>query len=193
MEWKKILKKLESNKEWDLAIEFMVDYINRNPEDLDAYLNICYLLMNLLVEEDYNRNNRDYYISNLKYYFDQSYSQFSHNTEYLYYMGLIACMSEWYVDLELEEAIAMMEEAAKRDPNNLIYQWDKYYILAQKNPIPVEVMDYAKLVLQENSPIKKILRVKGSLGEYLLGMMTSWSKRVLEGKVLRISQVANDQ
>ena len=50
MEWKESLRKLERNKQWDEAIEFMQEVIAQNQDDMDAYIAINYLLMNLIVE-----------------------------------------------------------------------------------------------------------------------------------------------
>lgn len=85
MTWQKILRKLEQNKEWDNAIEFMQNVVKENPDNVDVYLRINYLLMNLLVEEDYDRTKHDYYAALLKKYFDESYAKFFLNPEYLYY------------------------------------------------------------------------------------------------------------
>ena len=84
----------EQQKEWDTAIQYMESVIDQHPNDMDAYLSINYLLMNLLVEEDYNSEKHDYYAALLKKYFDISYAKFSDNPEYLYYSARIAAMSE---------------------------------------------------------------------------------------------------
>jgi hypothetical protein len=60
MSWKKQLAGFEHRKEWDEAIELMQHVIAENSYDLDACLSMNYLLMNLLVEEDYNRRKLDY-------------------------------------------------------------------------------------------------------------------------------------
>ena len=83
MSWKNQLKQLESKKEWDAAIQYMQNIIVESPSCLDAYVSICYLLMNLLVEEDYDRIKHDYYTALTKKYFDESYAKFSNNPEYL--------------------------------------------------------------------------------------------------------------
>lgn len=182
MNWKEILKQFEDKKMWDNAIEFMENFIKDNPNSLEAYLSICYLLMNLLVEEDYNEKKHDYYAKLTKKYFDESYTKFADNPEYLYFMGRIACMSEWYFGIEIEDANQMLEKAAQLDPENLIYKWDYYASLSKENPSNQEVIDYANLILQQHSPIANSLKMKGSLGEYILEMMTHWSKNIIEGK-----------
>ncbi len=62
MEWKIQLCKLEKAKQWDKAITFMQKVITQKPDDIDAYLFMEYLLMNLLVEEDYDRSQENHVI-----------------------------------------------------------------------------------------------------------------------------------
>ena len=50
------IRTLELTKQWDLAIEFMKHVIDKNPDDMDAYISINQLIMNLLIEEDYGDN-----------------------------------------------------------------------------------------------------------------------------------------
>ena len=57
MNWKEHLLKLEQRKDWKSAIALMENIIDSNGTNVDAYLSINYLLMNLLVEENYNPVN----------------------------------------------------------------------------------------------------------------------------------------
>lgn len=126
MNWKKTLISLEKAKAWDEAIEFMQKIISENPDDLDAYIGINYLLMNLLVEEDYDTDKHKYYAKLTKQYFLESYAKFSDNAEYLFYTGLTGCMSEWFFGLEREQVKSMMKKALYLEPENIIYQWIYY-------------------------------------------------------------------
>lgn len=121
MLWKELLRKMETAKQWDFAIDFMKEVIAKDPNDMDAYMAMNYLLMNLLVEEDYDRSKHDDYAQILKEYFDESYEKYSHNPEYLYYMGRIAYMSEWYFGIEMEDARRMLYEAMHLEPDNILY------------------------------------------------------------------------
>lgn len=180
MNWKEHLRILERLKEWDMAIEFMQDVIKKNPDDMDAYIFMNYLLMNLLVEEYHDETKHDYYEALTKKYFDESYAKFSNNPEYLFFTGITAVMSEWYFGIDVKDYEDMLEKAMLLNPNNLLYKRTYYLNLDeriyenQKNMIA-----YAEIVLQENSPIKEILKKKGALGEYLLELMVNWSKKVL--------------
>jgi tetratricopeptide (TPR) repeat protein len=181
MNWQKELRRLERNKQWDDAIALMQNTINKNPDCLDAYLGIAYLLMNLIVEEDYDRSKGDYYRYLTKKYYDESYAKFSRDPKYLFYMGTIASMSEWFFGIETEDCEKMLQDAFRLNPHSLLYQWDYYGALDRENYENREaVCDYAKAILAFDSPIPKILNLESSLGEYLYGLITHWSKRMLE-------------
>lgn len=173
-------QKLKLFKYQDTAINFMQNVIAKNPDDLDACLSINYLLMNLLVEEDYDATKQNFYAALLKKYFDISYAKFADNPEYLYYMGRIAAMSEWYVGLDIEDVQEMLQKAAFLDPENPVYQW-VYYGNFEKDykKNKDKIVAYAQLIFQENSPIKEILIKKGALGNYILSMMQHWAQGML--------------
>lgn len=177
MDWKDDLYKFEQENEWELSIELMVDVIHNNPDNMDAYLAINYLIMNILVEENYNKKKRAYYAGLLKKYFLDSYSKFSNNPEYLFYIGKIACMSEWYFDLNIEEAQEMIKQAAKIDPDNMLYKWAYFNDLDMRVGNNIEKMvSYAQTVMNDQKIIDQ-LKSKGSLGEYLLQGLEYWSKQ----------------
>lgn len=180
MNWKEQLKILEQTKEWDFAIDLMQQVTLENSDNLDAYLSINYLLVNLLVEEDCDNNKQDYYEELAKRYFNESYAKFSHNPEYLFYTGMTAVMSEWFFGIEREDYQKMLRNSRKIEPNNPLYQWSYYGSLDLNNPKHInEFYEYAKMVLQKNSPIKKKLQLKGSLGEYILMLITNSCKEVV--------------
>jgi tetratricopeptide (TPR) repeat protein len=181
MNWQKELRRLEQNKQWDKAIEFMEDTIAHEPGSLDAYLSMAYLLMNLLVEEDFDTNQIDRYIYLAKKYYDQSYQKFSHDPKYLFYMGKTMAILEWLLDKDTPDYVTMLKEALRLEPNNLLYQWNHYGSLDRENPENrKKICEYAKKVLALDSPIPKILNLESSLGEYLFEILTNWSKDVLK-------------
>ena len=57
MNWKNQLMKYEQKDNWEDSIKLLIDVIDKNPNDLEPYLNICYLTMNILVEEEYKYTN----------------------------------------------------------------------------------------------------------------------------------------
>jgi tetratricopeptide (TPR) repeat protein len=180
MTWKEVLRQLEYKQDWDTAIEYMQRIIEENPDGMDAYIYMNYLLMNLLVEEDYDQSKHDYYAKLAKYYFDLSYSKYSENAEYLFYTALTAVMSEWYWGMEVKDYDRMFEKAIQLAPDNLVYRRDSIISLNHKDPANYkELKEYYELVLDENSDLNKTLRSKGAVGAYLLGMLTSRAKSFL--------------
>ena len=180
MEWKESLRKLERNKQWDEAIEFMQAVIDQNHDDMDAYIAMNYLLMNLIIEEEWNNSNHSYYVEQLQKYIDESYDKFSYNAEYLYYMSQIISVSDCFIDASDYNTKNMSVVALKLDPLNPIYKWDYHYGISEKNPKDKELLAYINNVLDENSFIQKTLNSKGAIGEYFLDMMTGWARRILE-------------
>jgi tetratricopeptide (TPR) repeat protein len=179
MNWKQQLRVLEQAKEWDMAIEFMQDFIKGNPDNMEAYIFMNYLLMNLLVEEHYDRSKDVYYEPLAKKYFDESYRKFSNNPEYLFFTGITAHMSEWYFGIEREAIDEMLDKAMLLDPNNPVYMFDHYWALFKKNNKDPEAIAYAKMVISEHSPVKKILNEKGAIGEYWLEITTHRCEEIL--------------
>ena len=170
MSWKEELEQLEHDKDWKASIDLIKEVIKETPDDLDGYLLMNYLLMNLLVEEDYKRNKHDFYAGLLKKYFDESYSKFLNNPEYLFYTGVTAYMSEWYFDIEIHEATKMLKTAMSLSPENNLYKWG-YYAFAdmtnQQNK--KQALKYAKEIIESGS--YNLLKSKGALGKYILELM----------------------
>jgi len=181
MTWQRQLRILEQLKEWDIAIELMENTIKENPDSLDAYLSICYLLMNLLVEEDYDITQDSRYEHLAKKYYDQSYEKFSHDPKYLFYIGKIAVMSGWFFGIDTPDYEKMLLDAIRLEPDNMLYMSSYYIMLDRENPENrKKICEYAKAVLAPDSPIPKLLDLESSLGEYLFEILTNWSKDVLK-------------
>jgi hypothetical protein len=181
MNWKDQLVEFECKKQWDSAIEFMQKIIIENPNSLDAYVSMNYLLMNLLVEEDYDESRRNNYEALIKQYFQESYVKFTTNPEYLFFTAMTAYMSEWYFGIEIDDAKAMLYKAMLLDPKNILYKWSFYGSLDIEGDAQEKILalPYAQIILEENSPIKENLKSKGALGEYLIEIMCYWSRKVV--------------
>ncbi len=168
MQWKEILRKLEQSKQWDEAIEFMQEIINKNSNDMDAYIAMNYLLANLITEEHCDKSKYNDYIVLSHYYFDESYAKFSNNPEYLFFTGITTTISDWYMDIDMKDVNAMLEKAAALEPDNLLYLWGKYSCLKATNPENLKLMDSYKKRIRETSSVVNFLKSKGAIGEYLL-------------------------
>lgn len=177
MTWQEKLKKLEELKEWDFAIDLMQQTIKENPNNMDAYINMNYLLMNLLVEEDYDRNKHNYYESLLKQYFDESYEKFSNKAEYLFFTAMTVFMSEWYCGIESEDVDSMHEKAVALEPHNPLYTWGTYGRLHVSDDITRKMIDACTKKILENSTLVQLIKSKGSLGKYILEIHMGYGKR----------------
>jgi len=179
MNWKKQLRKFEHFKDWKSGIELLQKAINDTPNDLDAYLLMNYLFMNLLVEENYDSTNQVYYTSLLKKYFLESYSKFSNNPDYLFYTGITAHISEWHFEIDIEEAKTMIKEALRRDPENILYKWGYFTYLDMSNAnYKKQGAVYAKKIVEESPAIVEMLKSKGALGEYILNIIEYSCKKI---------------
>lgn len=184
MNWKTILIDMEQKKNWDAAISFMQDLIARQPNDMEAYMAMNYLLMNLLIEENHDESKHDHYERLALHYFRESYSKYSDNAEYLFFTGLTAGMSEWYFGIEINLVEQMIKRSMELEPNNDLYQWAYYgWLDVHQNKNEKQLATgYAHKILDKNSFIHKTLENKGALGAYLLEIMSSWSRWVFDTK-----------
>lgn len=182
MSWQAELQGLEHNKNWDRAITFLQNIIAKDPNNLEAYLSMNYLLMNLLVEEDYG-NRHDYYADLLKKYFDESYAKFHNKPKYLFYTAITGYMAEWYFGLELDDLKRMLQKSMLLEPKNILYQWALYGSLDIQSSKNIELaIPYAQAILEKNSPIKEELKNMALLGNYLLDIMNNWALVVISKK-----------
>jgi hypothetical protein len=180
MNWKEKLRKLEINKQWDDAITFMESVIKQNPNDMDAYIFMNYLLMNLLAEEQYDVTKQDHYMMLTKHYFDESYRKFATNPEYLFFTGITGVMGEWFFGIDNYQAL--LEMAFKLAPDNKLYRMvgEHVYENDSTEQDKQQLLFYAHLVLDPNSSIQKQLKSKGAVGEYYLEIRTNWANRIIE-------------
>jgi len=66
------------------------------------------------------------------------------------------------------------------DSDNILYK-DIYYLHLDKN-VPNqlnEVLDYARLILQDDSVLVKLRDTHGAFGEYFYIITSGWAKRIL--------------
>ncbi len=172
MDWKELLLKFEESKDWTSAIDLMQRVVSKENASLDAYLSINYLLMNLVVEEQYDFSKQDYYLGLLKRYFNESYSIFLNNPEYLFFTSKIAVMAEWLVGLEMKDIDDMMRRAAELDPENILYQYG-YWLTFNSRESSEKLVACAKQALSDQTVMEK-LNSKGSLGQYVLDGLKFW-------------------
>ena len=188
MNWKKHLQDLEQSKSWDAAIGFMEKFIHENPDNMEAYLFLNYLLANMISEEQNwgiaDENRRNYVVDLLIKYIDESYEKFSNNPEYLFYTAKICGYVDWYLSWYLgdknRDYKAMFEKAIELAPDNLFYKQVYLQHIWGSTPMkkPCDI-DFAKRVLEKDPSIKKIFDEKGALGKAVWSNLECSSRVVL--------------
>jgi hypothetical protein len=170
MNWKKQLLDLENSKDYKPAINLIQNVIKDNPEDVEAYIRGIYLLHNILVEEDYTNLEHDSLASLLKSFFDTSYNKFSKNAEYLFFIGKILYIAEWYFGLdddfkptEEKQAFQMQSKAHEMESDNILYEWAYKFSLGEKS-----ASNLAEQILTKDKTKLEWLESKGFPGKYIL-------------------------
>jgi tetratricopeptide (TPR) repeat protein len=177
MNWKERLNEYEKNKEWIEAIRLLEQVIEKEDCKSEPVVRMIYLLHNLLVEEDYKSSGleHDFLASLLLKYFQESLQKFGEDAEYLFFIGIILHIAEWYFGQDdVHLALQMQRKAVELDPQNILYAFSYNVSVSNKTTISNLV---SKLL---NDKIKlQWLESKGFPGQYVLGII----KAVDEGKV----------
>lgn len=172
MNWKKYLEELEKDKDWSAAIDLMKQVINNNPEDKEAYVRAIYLLLNILLEEDYPEDRHSMLASRLKQYFEESYTKFSNDPEYLFFIGYFIELADWYFgEDKLQLATEMTKKAFDLDTDNVLYEWS--WRFAEGDPLAGQLSE--KMIMYDNSKIVW-LKDKGAPGNYILNVIQNCFK-----------------
>jgi hypothetical protein len=185
MNWKGQLAQIESHfghhekQDWKPAVELVENLIKKYPNSVEVYIRTIYLLHNILVEEYYPNDKHDEMANLLKACFDKSYGLFSENAEYLFFIGEILHIAEWYFGLEdTILAIEMQKKAMDKEPGNLLYEWA--YRMSCSGDV---VADYLanQLIRHEKGKVSW-LKSKGFPGYYMLEHLQMSNEKYLEQK-----------
>jgi hypothetical protein len=168
---------LHTDIDWKPAIVLAQKVIENSPADVEAHIRVIYLLHNILVEEDYPESEHDHIAELLKQYFNDSYKKFSENAEYLFFIGKILHIAEWYFGLEDSKlAVEFQKKAAEKEPGNLLYEW------AYRFSCPGDVVEGSlahQLITDEKDKVRW-LKSKGFPGEYILEHLKTSNQEYLE-------------
>ena len=170
MSWKENIIELEHNANWPQAVQLIQSIVKEYPNDVEAYIRAIYLLHNILVEKDYSESQHDFLASLLKAYFEISYQKFSGNAEYLFFVGKILYIAEWYFGLDddfkpMEErrAFQMQKKAHEMEKENKLYEWAYRFSIGDNLSTCL-----AEQILLKDKTTLKWLKLKGFPGEYIL-------------------------
>ncbi len=133
MVWKETLEQYETQKKWLEAIQLLELTIKKEPDWVEAYVRIMYLLHRVLMEQNHNNLSLGQYGELtynscsflLKHYFKMSYAKFFDHAEYLFFMGQRIQHAEKHFGENQDSNLAlnMQEKAFEKEPSNILYQW----------------------------------------------------------------------
>jgi hypothetical protein len=181
--YEQILLKIESlfgkheQRDWRYYIRIIQKLVNTNITDMDLYIRVIYILHHILVEENYSVNDGKIIESLLKRYFIDSYLRFEKKSEYLFFVGKILYVAEWYFGLNDDDrpmkyrlAFKMQKAAYEKEPTNQLYKWG---YLVSKNE-KEESLNIALQIVSEQNVLLNWLKTKGFPGTYMIDSINSW-------------------
>lgn len=136
MSWKDELSTIErsfdrrSKREWGQEMSSVRRLFAEYPSNVEVAIRCIYILHHILLEEEYPEQDHDVMVGMLRQCYVESYPVFSENPEYLFFVGKILFIAEWYFGLDddvksMEDRLAfrMESKAFSMEPDNRIYEW----------------------------------------------------------------------
>lgn len=196
MNWKEQVAHLEQEGSFDIAIFLLQKVIVEHPDNVDAYIFLLYQLMNTLIEgtcywsnskdplhaikNEYYEAKYDDYVTLARKCFAESYARYSHNPEYLFYVGVIVAPDPYIFNpKEGFDAMDMVHAAFALNYNTVLKdEFTSLNTYLAKHDHANNIM-YARSILNDPS-LKEQLATKGAAGRYVIGRYIAWAKEVLE-------------
>lgn len=187
MYWKDEISEIERDfglhkeKDWKPGIALVNELLTQYPDNVELSIRAIYLLHNILLEEEYPNEDQDGMIDMLKKWFSESKKNFSENAEYLFFIGKILHIAEWYFGLKNNRlALRFQKKAMEKEPGNLLYEWA--YRLSCTGDV-IEGYLAHQLITNDKDKIKW-LKSKGFPGEYMLEHLEISNQEYLDKKTL---------
>lgn len=163
---------LEGKKrDWKSIIELIDNLVSNYPDSVEVNVGVIYLLHNILLEEDYSDDEYELLSQLLKKHFRQSYEKFSNNPEYLFFIGKILFIGEWFFGLdddlkpmEVKTAFRLQKNAFEIEPSNILYEWAYVFSKNEKK----QAFELSEKILFKESNILNWLKTKGFPGSYII-------------------------
>lgn len=169
MVWDKVITEFEQKNDWKGAIQFLE---KEEKKELDVYSRVIFILLDFLVDGQYTQEEHDFIAQKIKQIFSDASLKFLNNTEFLFFSGIMIYIAEWYFGMNsLKEATTMLEKAAQREPENILYKWGYYSRIDQRTEVNTEMKRQLSEQLLKDSSTIDWLKSKGLLGEYVLGTL----------------------
>lgn len=171
MKWKKRMSELEKEFgfhkkiDWQPSIHFVNELFSKHANNVELNIRAIYFLHNILVEEEYLDKDRNRMTKLLQKWFNQSKERFSENAEYLFFIGKILHIAEWFFGLEDNRlALEFERKGMEKEPENKLYEWGYRSSSGDRRASYLA----SQLIDNEKSKIDW-LKMKGFPGEYILG------------------------
>jgi hypothetical protein len=169
MNWQHQFEDCERNRDWKNTTAFIDEILSEQAGNPEAWVRALYLLHNILLEEHPEKAGLDRKLLEMKLltYFNDSRVRFTNNAEYLFFMGVIGRIAEWYWgEKNIDFAKAMSLKAHQLEPANKLFEWGALSPLRNKKDCERCVF-LAKSILA-GSLEKEWLESKGFPGRYIL-------------------------
>ncbi|MGS2765237.1 hypothetical protein [Sinomicrobium sp. M5D2P9] len=183
MNWKKQLIEIEKDfgfhkkRDWKPAVNLVNKLLAEDPDDVELNIRAIYILHNILVEEEYPNEEQDRMIDLLQEWFNKSKQKFLENAEYLFFIGKILHIAEWYFGLEDNGlAVEFQKRAMEKEQGNLLYEWA--YRLSCQGDI-VEGYLAHQIITYDKDKISWLI-TKGFPGDYVLEHLTMSNEEYLK-------------
>jgi hypothetical protein len=163
-------EEFETAGHWKEAYECLPEMLRANSENAEAWVRALYFLHNLVLEVMGVQDTGVFYDEakdRLLDYFRQANAKFSDNAEYLFFMGIIGHVAEYYWG-EDDDAFAweMSRKAFKIETSNKLYEWGSLDVRQNKKDCERKVLLSQEMLA--NSSEKAWLQSKGFPGQYVL-------------------------
>jgi hypothetical protein len=181
MRWKDEITSIEQKNDWRSAVE-LLENVDEHPQEL--YLRVIFLLLDFIVEGQYTQEEHDYAANKLKDFFAESQIRFSHDAEFLFFIGIMIYIGEWYFGMDsVAPATSMLEKAMILEPDNTLFQWGYYSRIDQRpeQSTDLKLRLVESLLFRETSKLEW-LKSKGLLGEYVLGTLEDTYKDIYQAR-----------
>lgn len=170
--WKQAIAAISQRKSWEEGITLLQKVLANNSDDASAYLIYSYFIMNILAEEDYSEEQGEKYQPLLKNNFKLGIEKYSNDSSFLLFSGIIAYMSEWYLDLDIVDARRMLEKAYEENPHDRITNW--VYNIYVLNKYDSETIVLSKEILEDKNLQEYLISYLSIIGNYILGLIHHW-------------------
>lgn len=175
MSWKEQLTKLENTKNWTEAIQLLRNVIEEDSNESEPFIRMIYLLHNLLLEEDYQSLGfyHDDVAKLLMKYFQMSSHKFENDAEYLFFIGIILHIAEWYFNQDdVQLALQMQKRATVLNPRNKLFKFSYEFSMSNKG-----LARFLANELLHDKDNLQWLESKGFPGQYVLGLLQTVQDR----------------